>query len=93
MTLGNEGDPAKIQRQLTATAATAARTSARSRSRVAARIFNEPILVVNQKAKLIELNNQYGVFNQNGQQIAAVNQVGQTTAKKVLRLLATSTSS
>ncbi len=49
-------------------------------------IFNEPILVVNQKAKLIELNNQYSVFDQNGQQIAAVAQVGQSVWKKLLRL-------
>jgi uncharacterized protein YxjI len=42
---------------------------------------------VNQKAKLIELNNQYGVFNKDGQQLAAVNQVGQNAAKKALRLL------
>ena len=50
-------------------------------------IFTEPILVVNQKAKLIELNNQYSVFDQNGAQIASVNQVGQSAAKKVVRLL------
>lgn len=50
-------------------------------------IFDEPVLVVNQKAKLIELNNQYGVFDQEGNQIAAVNQVGQSTAKKVLRFV------
>lgn len=50
-------------------------------------IFDEPILVVNQKAKIIELNNQYAVFNQAGQQVAAVNQVGQSTAKKMLRLV------
>lgn len=51
-------------------------------------LFDEPILIVNQKAKLIELNNQYSVFDQRGNQIAAVNQVGQSTAKKVLRLVA-----
>ena len=50
-------------------------------------IFDEPILVVNQKAKLLELNNQYSVFDQHGRQIAAVNQVGQSGAKKVARLL------
>ncbi len=51
-------------------------------------LLTEPILVVNQKAKLIELNNQYSVFDQHGTQIAAVNQVGQSTAKKMLRLVA-----
>jgi uncharacterized protein YxjI len=50
-------------------------------------IFNEPILIVNQKAKLIELNNQYSVFDQSGNQLAAVSQVGQSTAKKVARLV------
>jgi uncharacterized protein YxjI len=50
-------------------------------------IFTEPALVVNQKAKLIELNNQYSVFGQDGQQLAMVNQVGQSAAKKVLRLV------
>ncbi len=50
-------------------------------------IFNEPILVVNQKAKLIELNNQYSIFDQSGQQIAAVEQVGQSAFRKLIRLL------
>lgn len=50
-------------------------------------ILTEPVLVVNQKAKLIELNNQYSVFDQHGAKIATVNQVGQSTAKKVLRLV------
>ena len=50
-------------------------------------IFSEPVLVVNQKAKLIELNNEYAIFTQTGQQIGAVRQVGQSAAKKVLRLV------
>ena len=50
-------------------------------------VFNEPILVVNQKAKLLELKQQYSVFDQNGNPIAFVNQVGQSAAKKVLRLV------
>jgi uncharacterized protein YxjI len=50
-------------------------------------IFTEPILVVNQKAKLIEVNNEYAVYDQNGNQIGAVRQVGQSAAKKVLRVL------
>ena len=51
-------------------------------------LLNEPILVVNQKAKIIELNNQYSVFDQHGTKIGSVDQVGQSTAKKVLRLVA-----
>lgn len=50
-------------------------------------VFTEPVLVVNQKAKLIELSNQYAVFDGQGRQIGSVNQVGQSTAKKVLRAL------
>ena len=50
-------------------------------------LFTEPILVVNQKAKLIEVNSEYAVFDQNGTQIGAVRQVGQSKAKKVLRLV------
>ena len=50
-------------------------------------ILTAPVLVVNQKAKLIELNNQYSVSSQDGQQLAMVNQVGQSTAKKVLRFV------
>jgi uncharacterized protein YxjI len=50
-------------------------------------LFTEPVLVVNQKAKLIEVTNQYTVFDAAGQQICTVNEVGQSTAKKVLRVL------
>ncbi|HUP72430.1 MAG TPA: phospholipid scramblase-related protein [Acidimicrobiales bacterium] len=50
-------------------------------------IFSEPVLVVNQKAKIIEINNEYAIFAQSGQQIGAVRQVGQSAAKKALRLV------
>jgi uncharacterized protein YxjI len=50
-------------------------------------IFTEPILVVNQKVKLIEVNNEYAIYDQHGRQIGAVRQVGQTMAKKVIRVL------
>ncbi len=50
-------------------------------------LFTEPVLVVNQKAKLIEVNNEYAIFDQNGAQIGAVRQVGQSKAKKVMRVL------
>jgi uncharacterized protein YxjI len=51
-------------------------------------LFTEPVLVVNQKAKLIEVNNEYAIYDRNGRQIGAVRQVGQSTAKKVMRVLA-----
>ncbi|HKH06586.1 MAG TPA: phospholipid scramblase-related protein [Acidimicrobiales bacterium] len=50
-------------------------------------IFTEPILVVNQKAKLIEVNNEYAIYDQHGRQIGAVRQVGQSALKKVVRML------
>jgi uncharacterized protein YxjI len=50
-------------------------------------IFTEPILVVNQKVKLIEVNNEYAIYDQHGRQIGAVRQVGQSMAKKVMRVL------
>jgi uncharacterized protein YxjI len=50
-------------------------------------IFTEPVLVVNQKAKLIEVNNEYAIYDQHGRQVGAVRQVGQSMAKKVIRVL------
>jgi uncharacterized protein YxjI len=50
-------------------------------------IFTEPILVVNQKAKLIEVNNEYAIFDQHGRQLGAVRQVGQSALKKVIRVV------
>src|SRR5688500_13203136 len=39
-------------------------------------LLTELILVVNQKAKVIELHNEYAVYDRNGVQIGAVRQVG-----------------
>jgi uncharacterized protein YxjI len=50
-------------------------------------IFTEPVLVVNQKAKLIEVNNEYAIYDQHGRQLGAVRQVGQSMAKKAIRVL------
>lgn len=50
-------------------------------------LWSEPILVVNQQAKLIELVAQFKVFDQHGNQIGAVEQVGQSTLKKALRFV------
>lgn len=86
MTVGDEGDRDKVARQLQ----DQGYRGAGIQGTVAGgggTVFTEPILVVNQKAKLIELNNQFSVFDQNGNQIAVVNQVGQSAAKKVLRLV------
>ncbi|MEV8540375.1 phospholipid scramblase-related protein [Streptomyces sp. NPDC051572] len=50
-------------------------------------LFSEPVLVVNQKAKLIELTNEYKVMDQNGNVIGSVDEVGQSTLKKALRFV------
>ena len=50
-------------------------------------IFTEPILVVNQKAKFIEINNEYAIYDQNARQLAAVREVGQSGLKKAARFL------
>ncbi|HEV7908162.1 MAG TPA: phospholipid scramblase-related protein [Pseudonocardiaceae bacterium] len=48
-------------------------------------LFSEPVLVVNQKAKLMELANEYVIYDQHARQIGSVMQVGQSGAQKVLR--------
>ena len=50
-------------------------------------LFTERVLVVNQKAKLIEVTNQYTVYDQQGQPLGFVNEVGQSKARIVLRVL------
>ncbi|MEU9986597.1 phospholipid scramblase-related protein [Streptomyces sp. NPDC007971] len=50
-------------------------------------LFTEPVLVVNQKAKLIELTNEYKVMDQNGREIGSVVEVGQSALKKILRFV------
>ena len=80
LSFGNRINPAKIQQQV-------GDISAANIGSGGGTLFTEPILVVNQKVKLIELNNQYSVFDSSGKQIASVNQVGQSTAKKLLRLV------
>ncbi|MFD6491788.1 phospholipid scramblase-related protein [Streptomyces sp. NPDC060188] len=50
-------------------------------------LFTEPVLVVNQKAKLIEVTNEYKVMDQQGNLIGSVVQVGQNAFKKFLRFV------
>lgn len=50
-------------------------------------LFTEPVLVVNQKAKLVEVNAEFAIYNQSGSQIGAVRQVGQSKMKKAMRVL------
>jgi uncharacterized protein YxjI len=72
--------PEKIERDL-------ARAGADAGSGGGGTIFTEPVLVVNQKAKIIEVNNEYAIFDGQARQIGAVRQVGQSMAKKVLRVV------
>ncbi|MFD4761766.1 phospholipid scramblase-related protein [Streptomyces sp. NPDC058439] len=50
-------------------------------------LFTQQVLVVNQKAKLIEVTNEYSVFDQHGNTIGSVVEVGQSALRKVLRFL------
>jgi uncharacterized protein YxjI len=74
-------DEAKIQQQVQQ------RAGVQATGAGGGTIFTEPVIVVNQKRKLIELNTEFAVYDQKGTQIAAVRQVGQSTAKKALRFV------
>jgi uncharacterized protein YxjI len=50
-------------------------------------LLTEPILVVNQKAKLIELSNEFAIYDQYSRQVGGVREVGQSTMRKAARLL------
>ncbi|MFJ5303611.1 phospholipid scramblase-related protein [Streptomyces sp. NPDC088350] len=50
-------------------------------------LFSEPVLVVNQKAKLIELTNEYKVMDQNGNLVGSVTEIGQSALKKAIRFV------
>ena len=83
----NAPDPSKIQQQVHGNNGIHSAGVANVAFEGDGTIFNEPILVVNQKAKVFEVTNQYSVFDRQGRQIAAVNEVGQSGAKKAMRLL------
>ena len=87
LTVGDEGDPEKIRQQLYGEQKHRSAQIGEVAFAGGGTLFTEPILVVNQKAKLIEITNQYGVFDKDGRQVAFVNQIGQSSAKKVLRLV------
>lgn len=47
-------------------------------------LFTEPVLVVSQKTKLLEVNAEYAVYNQHGERIGSVREVGQSLMKKAV---------
>lgn len=49
-------------------------------------LLTEPVLLVNQKAKLFELKNEYAVLNEGGQPVGAVVQVGQSAFRLITRM-------
>jgi uncharacterized protein YxjI len=50
-------------------------------------LLERDLVVVRQKAKLIEVTNQYKLQDADGNDVGAVNEVGQSKAKKAIRLL------
>ncbi|WP_089338489.1 phospholipid scramblase-related protein [Blastococcus mobilis] len=50
-------------------------------------LYEQPVLLVSQKTKVIELTNEYAVLDGQGQQIGAVVQVGQSSLQKAVRLV------
>ncbi|MFE9699824.1 phospholipid scramblase-related protein [Streptomyces sp. NPDC006270] len=75
-------DPAAVPAQQAPGAAAPAGQAASAGS-----LFDQPVLVVNQKAKLIEVTNEYRVFDQHGATVGSVAQVGQSALRKVLRFV------
>jgi uncharacterized protein YxjI len=50
-------------------------------------LLERDLVVVRQKAKIIEVTNQYKLQDAEGNDVGAVNEVGQSKAKKAIRLL------
>jgi uncharacterized protein YxjI len=50
-------------------------------------LYEQPVLLVSQKTKLVELTNEYAVLDGEGRQIGAVVQVGQSGLKKAVRFV------
>ncbi len=80
----------KVQAQVDKHLQSAARRGAPTESAMAPTgggLLDQPILVVNQKWKFIEVNTEFAIYDANGTQIGAVRQVGQSAIKKVIRFI------
>ncbi len=53
-------------------------------------LFTEPVLVVQQWAKYTEVTHEYAVLDEHGNRLGSVTEVGQTGARKLLRVLSSS---
>ncbi|GAA4611888.1 phospholipid scramblase-related protein [Saccharopolyspora hordei] len=80
VSFGSTGDPASVQQQVQQRAGVGGPVAGGGGT-----LFTEPILVINQKAKLIEMSNEYAIYDQHGRQLGSVVQVGQSGAQKALR--------
>ncbi|RSM68868.1 DUF2510 domain-containing protein [Kibdelosporangium aridum] len=80
--LGGQHDPSRVQQQVQRQAGVGPVQGG------GGTLFTEPVLVVNQKVKLIEMANEYTVFDQHGRQLGTVVQVGQSALKKAVRFFA-----
>lgn len=49
-------------------------------------LFEEQILVISQKTKLIEVNAEYSIFDKQGHQIGTAREIGQNLFKKALKV-------
>ena len=72
--------PEQVQRQVQKQAGIAGVTGGGT-------LFDSPVLVVNQKAKLIELTNEYAIYDAEGRQLGSAVEVGQNVVRKAVRLL------
>ncbi len=85
LVVGAEDDPGRIAAQVGGSGYSGAGLSGVTPG--GGTLFTEPVLVVNQKAKLIELAAQYGIFDAAGTRLGSVNQTGQSALKKAVRLV------
>jgi scramblase len=60
---------------------------AHSRQAGGGTLFTEPILVVSQQATLVEAGSEFGVFDQHGEPLGSVVEVGQSRLRKIISVL------
>ena len=82
MAVGGTADPNSVQKQVRHRAGVGDEVGNGGGT-----LFTEPVLVVNQQAKIVEVSNQYAVMDQNGAPLGSVVQVGQSGAMKAVRAL------